>query len=105
MGNDQSKGLSRRQLLGAGAVAGIAAGLGTPSAILTAQQVASGPIAGTGEELFSLPDAGEAVAFSPDSTRLVTMSRGEFKPGVEYNPGMRILEAKTGKLIQKMAGA
>ena len=98
MGNDQSKGLSRRQLLGAGAVAGIAAGLGTPSAILTAQQVASGPIAGTGEELVFVNGRIHTMDRNSAIVNTITIRNGRFtavggaipRPGV----GRRIIDLK-----------
>ncbi len=58
----------------------------------------------TGEECFSLPEAGKAVAFSPDGSRLVTMSRGTLKPNVPFEPGMLVLDAKSGAVIRKIPG-
>jgi eukaryotic-like serine/threonine-protein kinase len=58
----------------------------------------------TGDELFTVASAGKTVAFSPDSTRLVTMSREHFKPGMKYDPGMRVLDAKTGEILKSISG-
>src|SRR5262245_42282576 len=51
MENHQRKGLSRRQLLGAGVAAGVTAALGLPSMPASAQQVPSGIANAVGEEI------------------------------------------------------
>jgi predicted amidohydrolase YtcJ len=97
MANDQSKRLSRRQLLGAGVAAGIAAVLGEPAGAVTAQQVAPGPAA-TGEELAFVNGRIHTMDRNNAIVNTVTVRNGRFAAvgGASPRPGAgrRIIDLK-----------
>src|SRR5262245_24275118 len=98
MGNDQSKGLSRRQLLGAGVAAGIASVLGEPATVVTARQGAPATAAATGEELVLVNGRIHTMDRNNAVVNTVTIRNGRFAAvgGASPRPGAgrRIIDLK-----------
>src|SRR5262245_50752964 len=98
MSADQPKRLSRRQLLGAGAAAGIASLFRPTTGVVAAQQVASGPAAGTGEELVLVNGRIHTMDRNNAIVNSVTIRNGRFAAVGGANPrpgaGRRIIDLK-----------
>jgi predicted amidohydrolase YtcJ len=98
MEHDQRKGLSRRQLLGAGVAAGVTSALGWPSSPALGQQAPTGIVNAPGEEIVFVNGRIHTMDRNNTVVNTVTMRNGHFTavggPVPRPGAGRRIIDLK-----------